>query len=481
MLYMIRILILSIFVISLLFSCRGIRTLPADYAGYQQKSRPHMIAIFMDGTRDKPHKDLLRNTNVFKTHRLADTNIKQLYIEGVGAGNRVKDGIHAITTNERVMRAYRFLSENYKKGDSICLVGFSRGANQCRILSSIIYTIGIIDLSQIKNEREKQTLLLQLYELYVSTPAAVKKNTLATTINNWETNHPGQQVVYDTTGHTMIEVMALWDTVEAFIIDDELEMSTPIPHHLNQLFNVKKLFHAVSLDDNRAFNYTPILVTHKEVEFGPGRHIDSIVEEVWFNGCHKDIGGGIRKKNKDQLSAIPLKWMLSALKPYNIVRDTVFEPELFGAANDMRRKWYHRKTSPGDTLRAIDKYWELMNPNWNQHRIKVHQSVIDRLDSGIVQSFKLIYKDGTKRADWYEWEPFKHCFTKDTINGKERIRFRKDTICPCIEIVNDKAVINKAVSSCWRPRQRVYCKECKLIGVDANNSSSLVSGYTLQG
>jgi hypothetical protein len=422
-----------------LLACRGIRSLPADYTHAQPKSRAQMISIFMDGSKEKLHEEARRNTNLLKSYFLADNNSKKLYIEGVGAGYRVKDGIYARTTNERVMRAYRFLTSNYSQGDSICLFGFSRGANQCRILSGIIYTIGIIDLEHVKQEQEKQTLLLALYDLYVSTPALQKKKTLATYINNWIAKHPGETVAYDTTSVTMIEVMGLWDTVEAFTINDEFETGTPVPHHLNQLYNVKKVYHAVALDDNRAFNYTPILVTHKEVELGPTQHMDSIVEEVWFNGSHKDVGGGIRNKKKDQLSGISLKWMLSALKPYHLFRDTIITTNIYGTVNDMRRKWHLRRTSPGDTLRAIDKYWQAMNPAWNSHRIMVHQSVVDRLDSGTVQTFKFKRrKDGTARADWYEWEPFKHCFKKDNVHGTERIRFRKDSDCPCIKVVKDK-------------------------------------------
>jgi uncharacterized protein (DUF2235 family) len=478
-----RIIVLCFIVGSLLGACRGIRSLPSDYAHSQTKNR-HMIAIFMDGTRGKIHDDFRRNTNLLKAYYLADTTIKKLYIEGVGAGNRVKDGMYARTTNERVMRAYRFLTENYKPGDTLCLFGFSRGANQCRILSGIVYTIGLVDLNKIKTEKEKQRLLLQVYELYRSTPSAAKKQTLATYLNRWETDHPGETIAYDTTGKTMIDVMGLWDTVEAFTINDEFETGTPVPHHLNQLFNVKKIFHAVALDDNRAFNYTPLLVTHKEVQLSPQQHPDSIVKEVWFNGSHKDIGGGIKNKKRDQLSGISLKWMLSSLKPYAVFRDTVFQTTIYGEVNDMRRKWWLRRTSPGDTLRAINKYWEQMNVNWNGHRLMLHQSVIDRLDSGIVQSFKFrSRKDGSTRADWYEWEPFKHCFKKDTVNGKERIRFRKDTICPCIIIVNDNAALikklNKEVEqpvsmSNVQEYPGVHCVRRRAFGIKENRTLKLV-------
>ncbi len=415
-----------VFACTFLYSCRGIKTLPANYTEQPEGVRPHMLAIFFDGTRDRQYKNPGKRTHVQNTYLLADKNIRSLYVEGVGAGNRLRDALNATSTNQRIMRAYRFLAEYYQPGDSICLFGFSRGANQCRILSSFIYTIGVIDLGKINDEKGKQQLILDLYDQYVDTiNASARKYKLAQFINRWNTKNPSQAVTFDTTGKTMIEVMGLWDTVEALDIGDMKETTTPVPQHLNQLYNVKKLYHAVSLDDNRAFNYTPILTTHKDVLLHEEQDINTIVEEVWFNGSHKDVGGGHKKHG--ELRGISLKWMLSRLRPYNIFRDTTPVINTYGKANDMRRNTLMRKTSPGDTIRGINKYWHAMNPSWNKHRIKVHQSVIDRLAAGVVQDFKT----ANGRIDWYDWFPFSECFVAE---GKKRI-FRKD--CNCIEVVYD--------------------------------------------
>jgi hypothetical protein len=409
----------------LLQSCRGVKTLPGDYTAQQERERSYMIAIFMDGTRDKPHSNVKKNTHVKSVHALAFSNLRTLYVEGVGAGNRLKQAAKGTTTNKRIMKAYRFLVENYRPGDSICLFGFSRGANQCRILSSFIYTIGIVDLSKIRKTTDKQQLLLDLYDQYLDTlDAPGRKHKLSNFINNWNRLHTGEEIKYDTSGKTTIELMGLWDTVEALEVGDTLEKITPISTHLNQLYNVKKLFHAVSLDDNRAFNYTPILATHRSVELHANQNINDIVEEVWFNGSHKDIGGGHNKRA--QLEGISLQWMLSKVKPYHIFRDTIPVINTYGVVNNMRRTALLRKLSPGDTLRGINKYWDSMNLGYNYHRIKVHQSVIDRLAAGMIQDFKI--KNG--RLDWYDWEPFSKCFIKD---GMKRI-MRKD--CSCIEVVN---------------------------------------------
>ncbi len=428
-----------ILVVVLMISCRAVKSIPEKYMEYQDKKRSHMIAVFMDGTRDLPHKERWKNTHVRTSHTLADTNnIKSLYIEGVGAGNRMRHAIKAITTGERIMRAYRFLTENYRSAnDSICLFGFSRGANQCRILSGFIYTIGIINLNPVKKDADKQRLLRKLYTANTSAIGiAAKRAKMMGVLSAWSRHHPGEQVTADTTGTTKIELMALWDTVEAFSIWDDEETPYPQPQYLNQLYNVKKLFHAASLDDNRALIYTPILATHKNVALHDGQDINSIVEEVWFNGSHKDLGGGVSNEERDQLSGISLRWMLAKLKPYRILKDTLITTCSFGKVNNSRRDAIGKLSSGGDRLRSINKYLDSMNVNWNNHRIKVHQSVIERLENGYVQDFKTIIKDGPDRADWYNSEPFNKCFTRDTVGNKTVWIFDKVN-CRCIEVVND--------------------------------------------
>lgn len=418
--------------IAALLSCRGVKTIASNPTASNDENKSHILAIFMDGTMDKPHpNNKWRNTNLKKMHSLTHENIRSLYVEGVGAGSRLIDATFAFTTKERVMTAYQYLTENYNQGDSICLFGFSRGANQCRILSSFIYTVGIINLNSVEKSA-RLPLLKNLYELYIrATDVSDKRARLTTFLKN-------QGLDCDTSGTTMIELMGLWDTVEAFQLDKK-EIPTPVNRHLNQLYNVKKLFHAVSLDDNRAFVYTPILATHKDVGLNPRQNIDSIVEEVWFNGSHKNVGGGVRIQIRDSLTGISLNWMLSRLATYQMfeIYKPVFYP--YSKVNNMRGDPIGRLTSRGDCLRSIDKYQEAMNPNWNDHRIKLHQSVIDRLDSGIVQRFKLKHKKKT-RLDWYDWERFKNCFETDPKNDKRRI-FKNN--CPCIEVVNDSAAIKK--------------------------------------
>jgi len=53
---------------------------------------------------------------------------------GSGLGVHIKD-------------AYRFLMQNYREGDKICLLGFSRGAYTVRCLAGMLHKVGLLPAS----------------------------------------------------------------------------------------------------------------------------------------------------------------------------------------------------------------------------------------------------------------------------------------------------------------------------------------------
>ena len=62
-------------------------------------------------------------------------------------------------------------------------------------------------------------------------------------------------------------------------------------------------FHVLYIDERREA-FRPTLWTRKE---GSTQNSNQIVEQVWFAGCHADVGGGYREA---ALSDISLKWMI---------------------------------------------------------------------------------------------------------------------------------------------------------------------------
>lgn len=414
--------ILSALVFIVCLQSCSIRTIPHTYLGAgRSASRPQIIAVFMDGTNNKSNKDPQRNTHVRTTYGLVKKDIRSLYIEGVGSRKKLLGLGLGIGTKARVVRGYRFLSEYYQPGDSIFLFGFSRGANQCRILSNLIYTAGMPDLSRLV-DRDKKKLINGMYRQYrvKDSTAAFRKERVEEYLSAWNINHPDRTVAAGEQ-QTKIELLGLWETVEAFKIDKKEEI-VPRRDHLNQVVNVKKALHAVAFDDNRALTYTPILLSAKSVERPAGIPLDDIVEEVWFNGSHRDVGGGA--KHDPQLEEISLNWMLAHTKKYNLFNDTLIVEDPFAPAHNMFDSpfmYFLHKVN-----RNISDYYNAMNPQFSNARIKVHRSVIQRMQCGVIAEFKT----DRGRKDWYEQAPFSKCFIKDGT----KVILKED--CPCIEVVD---------------------------------------------
>lgn len=407
---------------AVLFQSCAVKTITRDYSNEETAiTRPGILAVYMDGTANKPQKKKKYhlNTHIIKLLELQHPGYRSYYLAGVGTDRKIMGMAIGAGTRKRVVRAYLFLSRHYKVNDSICLFGFSRGANQCRILSNLVYTFGILDLSAVKSHKAKRKLVKQCYDLYrVDATATERRRRVALfTDSGWSLKHPRQPVKSDTSGNTKITVMGLWDTVEAFVLNSEEEIY-PVKEDLNQVLNSKKIFHAVSLDDNRANIYTPILLNTKYVDAGSLAGLREIAEEVWFSGSHRDVGGG--PKDQPELSKVSLKWMLERSRPYNLFRDTLINTVPNAYVHEGGEKIFRvirKNRSIGDYYTSLpDTGWKLM----------IHRSVINRLHDGKTPDFKT--REGM--PDWFDMPPFKHCF--DSI-GRQRIL---KPGCPCIKVVD---------------------------------------------
>ena len=124
------------------------------------------IVICCDGTWNR-----LAAVNPTNVVRLAeavasasDDGTKQIvwYDEGVGSGNTAVakwldkwlGGMFGAGLMTKVEQAYRFLIFNYDPGDSIYILGFSRGAFTARSLGGLIRNCGIIEQPHARRVRE---------------------------------------------------------------------------------------------------------------------------------------------------------------------------------------------------------------------------------------------------------------------------------------------------------------------------------------
>lgn len=193
--------------------------------------------------------------------------------------------------NRQIKRAYGFLASRYRKGDRIFLLGFSRGAYAARSLAGMIDRIGLLtqDHATVRNIR-------QIYRHYEHTPHSEAARDFATAHC-----HSGVE----------IEMVGVWDTVKALGIRLPIFWRWTQPqhdfhsHHLGS--SIRHGYHALAMDETR-LAFTPVMWSCPEDWHG-------VMEQMWFHGCHSDIGGHLGGYDAARpLSNIPLVWMLEKLE-----------------------------------------------------------------------------------------------------------------------------------------------------------------------
>jgi uncharacterized protein (DUF2235 family) len=191
--------------------------------------------------------------------------------------------------NRQIKRAYLFLARNYRPGDRIILMGYSRGAYAVRSLAGLIDRMGLLRAAQIDPET-----LDRVYDCYRSDPDCTEARALR--MARCHADVPIRFLgVFDTVRALGLRWPGLWRVV-------------PVPHpfHSHGLGPATEIArHALALDERRDA-YAPVLWETTEEQATSGR-----VQQVWFRGSHGDVGGqldGVRAARP--LANIPLVWML---------------------------------------------------------------------------------------------------------------------------------------------------------------------------
>jgi len=312
------------------------------------------LVLCFDGTGDQFDADNSNIVQLFSMLKKDDRTQQMVYYQaGIGTYtspqvatplmaklSKTLDEMVAWNLDAHVMDGYEFLMQNYEAGDKICLFGFSRGAYTARALAGMIHKVGLLPACNHQQVPFAYRMFTDTSETGWAQSTAFKK---AFSID------------------VDIEFIGVFDTVCSVGI---------IPHTLPFVTSntaVKTFRHAVSLDERRAkfkanlFNRP----TKKEQQLGtkegdmpkagadpslqeaiahqmeeaaakahaahphkkrPGNKqrelerqfsmaetssLETDVLEVWFAGCHCDIGGGsVPNDTRHSLARIPLRWMI---------------------------------------------------------------------------------------------------------------------------------------------------------------------------
>ena len=198
-------------------------------------------------------------------------------------------GVHA-----QILRAYGWLAMRYRPGDRIFLIGYSRGAFAARSLAGLIDRVGLLR-AEAATERNL-SLVWRYYEAReLPAVASVFRNRFC------HATAP-------------IEMVGAFDTVMALGWQLPLLWMLSEPHyrfHDHRLGpSVRHGFQALALNETRSV-LEPLIWTAAES--------DARVEQLWFRGCHADIGGQLGGFEAARpLANIPLVWMIERMEALGV-------------------------------------------------------------------------------------------------------------------------------------------------------------------
>jgi len=279
------------------------------------------IITCCDGTWNKPgQKDggVVTMTNVQKiAHLICTTDpggVTQLthYHPGVGtSGNwlqRLAGGVAGSGLDQNIIEAYRFIALNYEDGDLNFIFGFSRGAYTARSLAGMIVKCGIL-------KKEHIGRISEAFEFYR---------------NRDPGTHPNKPLAMDFKAkyshEPAIHFIGVWDTVGDLGIPLQPFAwlnRTKYAFHDTQLANiVRYAYHALAIDEHRKL-FKPTLWQRSE-NGKLGKAVQTI-EQVWFPGCHSNVGGGYQ--NTD-LSDATLHWMTDKATGAGLAFNKPFPPDI---------------------------------------------------------------------------------------------------------------------------------------------------------
>ncbi len=369
------------------------------------------LVVCCDGTNNEIAGDA---TNVLRLYRMLVRDEQQIafYDGGVGTipnADRITswgrcislgfDSAMGLSIRHHFLNAYRFIVRHYQPGDKIFLVGFSRGAYTARAVAGAIQMFGVLrpeleDLSELlwatySGENPKSVAKFQGGAVFRKA-FAVQNSTAGTSADDLGVK---------------IHCVGVWDTVSAFGTVWDMR-SLPYTDHNPSIQHVR---HAMAIDEHRSMFAAKPFLPHNW-----SQHLS--FKQVWFAGVHSDVGGGYPELSKEKphvqeaaLSKVSLEWMLRELIALDLKIDPVQRKHLTNAGPD------HPPADPlGMRHESLEKQWHLLElvpqrrysaecqgvawhcPNFWKHRTilverdeqgtlispVVHQSVIDRMDSG---------------------------------------------------------------------------------------------------
>lgn len=265
-----------------------------------------------------------------------------VYQAGVGStGGRVSRTIGGATgagLKENVREAYSYIAINWRPGDEIFLIGFSRGAYTARSVAGLIGELGLLT-------RQGLPYFSVIFEdvEHKSDPRYVSKFPNEPfpekpPFNREYVAELGRRGL--TRLNIPIKAVGVWETVGSLGIPriPVLESLGLQSKNVRQYAfydtrlnpNIENAFQALALDEHRA-PFSPALWELRD-------NTATNLKQVWFPGVHCNVGGGYEDQ---ELADITLAWMMGRLEPW-----IDFNPDFLMSCYESNRTYYRQTHQP---------------------------------------------------------------------------------------------------------------------------------------
>jgi len=173
--------------------------------------------------------------------------------------------------------------ENYPSNDKICIFGFSRGAYTARALAGMIHKVGLLPAG---NSQQVPFA----YQMYTKEDE-----------EGWKQSRKFKEAF---SIDVVVEFLGVWDTACSVGL---IPRSLPFTASNTA---VRYFCHALALDERRATFQANHWHRRHYKNDNEGR-LQTDVREVWFAGCHADVGGGsVPNDTENSLARTSLRWMI---------------------------------------------------------------------------------------------------------------------------------------------------------------------------
>ncbi|KAK0646185.1 hypothetical protein B0T16DRAFT_510218 [Cercophora newfieldiana] len=256
------------------------------------------------------------------------------YHSGVGTGGTVADlisgGAFGLGISENIRSAYSFICANYRNGDEIILIGFSRGAFTARSIAGMVENIGLLTREGMEFfypiYKDMQNWQTPDYEdPFPGVPFDNKpRGATAKAIYRQMLADRGLTRLYQgqkTDKMIKVRAVAVFDTVGALGVPNVSLLSKLGLHQSTKEFRffdtdlserIEYAFQALALDEHRL----PFSPTLWERTATNNKATD--LRQVWFPGNHGNVGGGWQDAGVANMS---LAWMMDQLASIGVEFD----------------------------------------------------------------------------------------------------------------------------------------------------------------